>query len=450
MIQNNSNKNDIIRSVFLSGILLIIGLGYVFIIPPFEAPDEPAHFLRSWSVAEKQWVLKDHPKQVAVFILEEMAKRHEIYNYPLLKDMSHATEKAFHRIPNFAFNSSLYPPVPFIFYAATIKIISTVKNSDKLTLIFYSCRIISLIIFIAALFFSFYRLGNLCWPLFWIACTPMAISQASVISIDGILFGSTAIMASIVLKPKGDADHIFLIISLLFLGLTKSTYLILAFFPLILAIADKKYRPVYFAGMLITLSGAIVWQIIMERKVVDFSLELLKMYALRDVDPQKQIGYIMTNPLVFMDILYKSIVHNISAHVQQFVGVLGWLNIYLPRWITIFWIIMAGYSVFCVTRPENMSKYFGILLSVWGIILALATCIAIFISLYLLWMPVESSSIEVQGRYFHAPAIIALLCLAIMTPGIKKFNDVSLYLLPLSAVLINMISFLTIKAAYGG
>jgi len=51
-------------------ILLGFGLAYVFILPPFEAPDEPAHFARAYSIAEGQVVIRDHPRDLVVFLKE--------------------------------------------------------------------------------------------------------------------------------------------------------------------------------------------------------------------------------------------------------------------------------------------------------------------------------------------------------------------------------------------
>jgi uncharacterized membrane protein len=428
----------------------MLGLGYVFIIPPFEAPDEPAHFLRAWSVAEKQWVLVDHPKKAAVFILDEMSKRHDIENHALLNDMLASTQKDNPRIPNFAFNSSLYSPLPFIFQAAAIKFMSAIQMQDHLSLVFYSCRIVSLVIFTGFLFFAFIRLENWSWPVFWVACTPMALSQASVISIDGILFGATAVMAAIALKPRGRTDFVLLVICLLFLGLTKSTYLILAFFPFILAYYCREFRFVFFFGILSAILSAAAWHIIMSQHVVNYSLELMKTYAFREVDPQAQIKYVMENPLGFMGILYDSVVRNFITHLRQFIGVLGWLNIYLPKWIYILWSIFAVGSIFSITKPATSRDKFFVITGLWGISVSFITCMAIFISLYLIWMPVGALSIEVQGRYFHAPAIVALLCLSMVTPAIKWVDDISIYLFPVSAIVFNLISLATLSSFYNG
>ena len=425
---------------------MVLGLAYMVIVPPFEAPDEPAHFLRAWSVAEAQWVVRDHPDDVVTFILEEMSKRHEIEANPLFKDMLRITDSGDPRVPNLAFNTSLYSPIPYIFHAGAIKVL---KGSVTLDQIFYACRLVSLLIFTCSVFFIFSRLGSWSWPVFWIACTPMALSQASVISTDGILFSAVGIMVVTAIFPRGKADYAIVFLSIFFIGLTKSTYIVLAIFPFLSVYYNKALRFPFFVGLAVTVFCIIAWQFILEKNnIIEHSIEFIRMYTFRDVDPRAQLSMIINNPAGFMAVLWSSIIYEISGHMKQFIGVLGWLHIFIPGWIYAAWLMIACLSMFSLEKSEVIKDHFYLYTGLWGLAVGFMTCIGIFFSLYLIWMPVGASSIEIQGRYLHAPALAAALCMGMLLPEIKKVKHVSIWIFPFMALAINFTALYTVQSYY--
>ncbi len=219
-------------------ILLVFGLAYVWVLPPFEAPDEPAHFARAYSLAEGQAVLKDHPRKLVVFLRdamkERLAARHmEVQEVPVLAEMERCLREKKERIPNIAYNSAQYSPVPYLFHAAVIRLVMLFDPTSRgLMVSLYACRIVSLLVFVGLLWVAFLLFPALSWPLFWLSITPMALSQASVVSVDYIVFLSAAILLTAALgHVRGTASAVCLICSAFFLLLTRPPYLWLLLVP---------------------------------------------------------------------------------------------------------------------------------------------------------------------------------------------------------------------------
>jgi uncharacterized membrane protein len=427
----------------LAGILFVLGLGYVYCVPPFEAPDEPAHFLRAWSVAELQVVMHDHPQNVAAYILDQMSQRHEISQNDLLKDIAKEVKKNTPRIPNFAYNTSLYPPLPYAFQAITISIL---KNRFSHSVVFYSSRIINLIIFTVAFFFFFRRLPSFQWPIFVFACTPMALSQAAMISLDGLLLSAVVIMLAVSLNPQLRIDGLLLVLAILCIGLTKSTYMILALFPFIPLFMRKRFRLLFIIGLLLTISLIMVWNYCLDKEnIIEMFVYFVQNYALRNVDPVLQFKYVMDYPVNFIYVLFSSLFNDIILYGKQFVGVLGWLDIHLYMWVYITWLIIMILSLLTVYEPKD--KWINIV-SIWGAILSLTTVVVIFLSLYLIWMPIYARTIEIQGRYLHTPFLVFVISLCFFMPYVKKIERIIKFMIPSLSIVINVGAMMVLFNSY--
>ena len=159
-------------------LLFLLGFLYVFLTPIFEAPDEPAHFARAYGIAEGQFILRDHSKALALFIRHQF----KAMDSPETRSMAEylkryeqiSTEE---RVPNIAYNTALYSPVPYLTHAAVIKTIMLCNpQGDVFRLQAYLCRIFSLLIFCSMLVLSFhicpgfkFWLEGLWWTMFKIS-----------------------------------------------------------------------------------------------------------------------------------------------------------------------------------------------------------------------------------------------------------------------------------------
>jgi len=89
---------------------------------------------------------------------------------------------------------------------------------------------------------------------------------------------------------------------------------------------------------------------------------------------------------------------------------------FMPESASVIWL--------CVREePLDYNRHDAIILGSGFMVAALATVLTVLTSAFLVWMPVRSTWINVQGRYFH-PVIIALLMGGILaTPFNVKYRS---------------------------
>jgi hypothetical protein len=130
----------------------------------------------------------------------------------------------------------------------------------------------------------------------------------------------------------------------------------------------------------------------------------------KGVNFSEQKRFILNNPIQYMGILFNSLfISQKTAHLNSFVGKLGWLNKPLPKWHINFYLL-----ILIITALLFVSTDIKIGLTHKIIILSMfiAGVILIETGLYLTWNPVGQDYIQdVQGRYFipYAPLFLLLL-----------------------------------------
>lgn len=444
---------DISFEFLWARILIVVAFGvtYVFLIPPLEAPDEPAHFARAYGVAEGQFILRDHPRDLVEYFCRtlETRKREDI----LLSLATQALKEHSNRIPNLALNTSLYSPVSYFFHAGAIRFAKLFGYSIPTTL--YLCRITSLLLFVFSLYMSFRFFPEGSWPIFWIAATPMALSQASIVSPDVIVLGSAVVLLSVCLGVAKNGRYFWaLVLSLFFLLQTKPPYAPLFLVPVTAYICTSgrerflRLKSVITAG-LIGFLGTLVWQYIARsenllNKLQEMYLEVGGV----DIDPASQLLGIVLHFGVFLSAVWNTLEANCSALFHQFVGVLGWLDIPIPFWSAVLWGLFSLPAVFVLGGGYNIKNFERpLVLGLSCLVAALATAISIFASAYVIWMPIGAESVNVQGRYFHPVAAAVFFGTALISPWRVNSERLCIFLgysLLIVAVIINSLALHTI------
>lgn len=431
-------------------ILLFFGLFYVFITPPFKAPDEISHLLRAYSVAEGQWIMKDHPSALIRFYLVEAEQRHEMT--PALRVSLHRLLAHYgDRVPNLAFNSSLYSPVSYLLHAMVIKVFMLFGQPNFLILLYF-LRLCSLLIFMGLLFLSFKLFPPGAWPIFWVAVTPMALSQASVINLDYLIFGSTAVMLSAGLGNEGVRCYSLCMISaLIVLMNTKLPYLPLLLVPVAAVIIRKDNERIYslLMGICLALAGGLFWNYLLKAEgIFENSLDIAKnVFQLTiHLDPVQQLYFIVFSPWQYVKVLFTTCSAYGFTVFHQFVGVLGELDVPLSSVVVWLWTMGALLMVLFISGAESRFKRRdSIIMGICCIIAALSTALAVMTSAFLVWMPVGSVWINVQGRYFHAIMVVLLTGLILINPLniLRRLSCLLQFSLLFLAVVIQCISVYT-------
>jgi len=404
---------------YASVIVVFFGLIYLIIIPPCEAPDEPAHFARAYGITEGQFVLKDHPRELLEFVKKSM-RRHESF-YEFITNILHNDKS---RFENLAFNTALYSPFPYVFHSTIIKIVSLATNSEnKFKVYFYFARAVSLALFIGVILWLCAYSYNLKWIVFWVFTNPMALAQASTINLDIVIFCASILilLSSIYIEKK---YNIFLIIIAgFFLMLSKPVYTPILILPLITIFIkdiEKKYSKllglvVAYAAMFLT---GVIWGAVSRKYgVFDHYIEVSGSVRL---SPHDHLVHALTSPIDFLKIIFNTFVQNGLQIYHQFVGILAWLDVPVSVWVTVLWGIFAIIILFSVDTGElKFTKKQARCLGLVFISTALLCFILVMLSGYILWTPVSSETIPLQGRYFHVIVATLFLGLALIRPEFK-------------------------------
>lgn len=436
-------------------ILLGFGLFYVFMTPPFKAPDEISHLLRAYSIAEGQWILKDHPSTLVRFYLAEAEQWH-LATPELRHSVQKLLDQSGDRVANLVFNTSLYSPVPYLLHALVIKAFMVFGQPDFLVLL-YSLRFCSLLVFIGLLVLSFKIFPAGVWPIFWVAITPMALSQASVVNLDYLIFGATAVLLSASLGNPGSRLYSMCIMgSLILLMTSKLPYLPLLLVPVAAYVIRKnnKRLPGLVAGMVIALAAGGFWNYIVKvRGLFANSLHIAqKLFQLTVLlDPLQQLSFIVFSPWQYCRVLFTTFATHGLSVFHQFVGVLGELDLPIPLAAVILWAVGALVVISISKEPPGFSRRDSIRMGSCCLFAAITTTLTVLTSAFLLWMPVGATWINVQGRYFHPVAIVLLTGLVLVIPRTMKLKSTALtqFGLLFVAVMINLMALYVMFNLYG-
>jgi uncharacterized membrane protein len=195
---------------------------------------------------------------------------------------------------------------------------------------------------------------------------------------------------------------LILVVSVL-LALTKQVYFPLAALAIIIPVerfGGMKRKTLYLsilAGVAIAVNILWAWMV---RGVVETE---------PFTDPGKQMQFMMANPWRYVNVLSDTLSLWWWVYTQWFVGVLGWLDTWLPPWIYPAYVaVMFGAAV--------VDKGIGRPIAIAGRLLVAAACaftlLLILTSQYITYTsPMDSTIRGVQGRYFIPLAVAALFVL---------------------------------------
>lgn len=124
-----------------------------------------------------------------------------------------------------------------------------------------------------------------------------------------------------------------------------------------------------------------------------------------DVSMVEQIGFLFENPLFIFKVVANTIVVWGGWHYAQFIGALGWHDVYLPD----LYYLSASVALVIAALVGGFAS--GRALSVTGACYLLAasllTCGIIYVAQYLSWTKVGANLVDgIQGRYFLPPALL--------------------------------------------
>jgi len=403
-------------------LLLGFGLLYVFLIPPFQSPDEPNHFLRSWDVSFTHlWPQKtsDHrlgdnlPAGLERFIhhFDTLRKdpQHRITFTEIWVSDTISISRSNQKFQDFA-NTAVYAPTAYFPQSLAIKMGFALGWGPLWILYAARCLNLGVWIFLwygAIRLFRFQKTGFSV-----LALLPASLVLAASVNADVITNG-LSIWVFAALLFGSNAVFWGSILALLVVSINKLVTL-----PLVLLLwirEPQNHKKNLFITVFIGMA-AFGWATYANQNFVPYDAYHP---AFRDtqtlnegVNPNAQLHWVLGHPLQFSDIVIKSYVQALPSTTAHWVGKFGWEKNYMPfGWIA----ALLGLLAFLAISEKNNANRSqrGMAAVIIGLYLVLFS-----VTMYALWMPLAAPVLgNLQGRYFVP--VLPLLLYAIGNQYIK-------------------------------
>lgn len=399
--------------------MMVFGIAMMLITPPFQTPDEPAHFYRIWQISTFQpLVFKPGanagaylPRNLNRFVYHALGDMpfHPVNKVPddyltrLWTFRTHSGKQFFYPFANTASNHTLVyiPQVAGVLLGRLI--------SDRLLVAFYLGRFLNLVTWSLCILLAIRIFPPVKFLLLCLALMPMSLFQASSFSADAPVNAATFIFFALILNA---CFRPVLIDRPAFLRILGASIPVLigkpGYFPLVLLIfmipakqfGSNRRKANFMLGWIACFSLMTAFRV---RQLLD--VEILR----PGVSRQEQLRFILSDPVRYAGIVLHTFDVMMGKLCRSFVGVLGWMDTRLSDEVIIaYYIFILLISLTCWNLDRGFSfrqKLFVLLLSI-GNLLLLMTIV------YTYWMPVGVSVIAgFQGRYMIPLAPVVFIAL---------------------------------------
>ena len=422
-----SRRGDAPAYVFavLAGVL---GVGLVFLTPLFQVPDEPVHAYRAYQVSEGIIAAETRdgvgggevPVSLAEAVLALRAPENDrsaaarASNLRLLRAKPlDPSARIF--LPFQA--TAVYSPVAYLPHATGFVVARLLHVSAPS--LCYIGRLSNLLAWVAMVFAAIRITPIYRWLLVFLALLPMSLFEAASLSADattnGLAYLTIALFLRLALDPsravrKREIAALFVTCCLVALAKPGYVPIVVLFF---LIPGDKfDSRKQQFALFALLTTGAILATVVWSSfgRVAQHVQLIAQLAPWRDVlDPVQQVQYILSHPVAFAATLLRTLAIQFENLRDHFIGVLGWLDVPLPRASVNFGSAMILFFGLRDSRCDiNLDLRSKAILAIY----AIATVVLIMTSEFVTWSPVGAAQIDgMQGRYLIpvAPAAFALL-----------------------------------------
>ena len=393
-----------------------MGLIMIFLVPPFQKPDEPSHFIKLSMIDSGTFVCEQSRlskitsySQSVGDLLVKLNPWSLVVNPSILFDYNKIVEatsikSSNNKIEDSAGNCTLNP-VGYIPNLIGYKI-SKIFNAEIIS--FYFARIFGFLTFLLAILFAYRKANTLVAKniLLVYGAIPVVLHEVTKISYDVTLLSITPIVFvyftnlwnSIIFDYR---KFLYLNIAIFILCVTKPVYIPMVLLPLILFLKHKLSHTKYdLAKYILSYTTVIIAAFIAAVVISKYSIGNI---APEFVNSSEQIKGMVHHPLHFMSIVLKDFYNQGFYYYQSMLIGLGWLEYKLNVLLLIgFTIIAAKLIITPVQEKLELLKQRQLLYSIILLTVIIASCYILIVStLYVYATPVNLNRIGgVQGRYF--------------------------------------------------
>ncbi len=415
-------KIFLLITIFYGSILLII-------TPAFQTQDEVPHFIRAYSVSDNIWTPQKKDVGVGSYMPISINSFWLKYKNLLFNPFEKITIKEILDTSKIKLNkqsqmfiihrtSMVYSPLAYIPYAIFLKIAKIFNFSPFIML--YTCRIVSLIIYLIIGYFAIKNMPLLKSITVVVLTYPMHIALCSSITIDailiplGVLFFAKILKFTICIEEKEISRKEFFLLIILAISLALIKYNFILTF-LIFLIPKRFFGRNYIKKIIIFFSLTLYSSFLWFCYCGDMTFETFKI-----ANWHEQLNFILENKIRYLTILFETIRENYKFYYMSSIGILGNINIKLPKLVYIIYLFLIPLSIFYDSSQKKEMKKLNFLKQIFIIFLFIIHTFAVFTLMYITFNPVKNNIINgVHGRYF---AIFLLPLFVILFQYFHKYS----------------------------
>lgn len=414
-------KNIEKRFVYLS---LIIGIIFMVLTPPFQAPDEDSHFKKAYVISRGNLFPEVENGKVGYELPVEMVKYIEVQNSKgsnlntkfKFKDiyMTERLPEDYKESKFYNFSTVSANPLAHCVQAMGIIVgqlfahILDVKSPSVVYQLYFA-RFFNLLFYCIIIAFSIKITPILKKTMALIGLMPMALFQAATVSYDPILIALSFLAISIIFsisfaKDKklskqyiiilGVIAYIFIVIKIVYLPL----YLLL----LVLPKKEMENKTVFLKKLICILGTVIILMLIF--KIASPSMKLVT-ETRENILAKEQLKYIIHNPFNYCKIYVNTLIKKRQYLIATTIGTFGLID------TNLYCVCLSIYLVCMPLVGISEISLDNVDVDIWGrITVIISTSAAIFgcfLAMYIYWTSVmdgygigASEITGVQGRYF--------------------------------------------------
>jgi uncharacterized membrane protein len=435
-------------------------MGFVFITPPLQGPDEHAHYVRVQYIANGYFIPVNAANEGVglPYSIDQVAEK-TFYDKDIRGDTNQKYDlrstKAALGIP---YRSDIqskpvmvaYSPVPYLPAIPLVAIANLLNLSPVVSM--YLARlalgITSILLFFLAIRIIPYRK----YFLVAVGLIPMILFQQAVITADSVSYALLALFVAYILYLRHSTEgqlkkKQWIYVAILCVGIVLVKPLIFLFLPLILLLVKKKYA-IRWIGLItvVCITALVGWMLLVGIATAGTSSVIDTIP--NGVDTAQQSQIVKENPKRFLRVMWNSYMTQYGDdETRGLIGVFGAADTIYPLWMVIGYAIILGLFAFAASdKKVHLPKR-------WKVILIgcmVVYFIAVNYALYTGYTPVNFDIIYgVQGRYFLPIIIVSIV---LLTGGIyvakKDFNRFASKAMVALFIFILLALFITVQRYY--
>jgi uncharacterized membrane protein len=381
---------------------LAFGLILAMVTPPWQNPDEPNHFMRAVQISEGGITGEQFGDRVGGTIEASISSAVAPFEPLKFHSQTKATFDMFVAArgaawggirENVAFgNTAINPPIFYVADIVAIWIGKHINLSVIATLVL--ARSVNVLTFACVVAFALFHARRTRLAIAAVATLPMTVALSASVSQDGLMLAFTALAVAMLDRmadegrecKSGEMGWIAVVMSCL--AMARPPYLFLLGL-LFLTTTNKRSQPYAALAVCMGIVCTMAWGALSP-----------PLDGASYQNPVPQIEYLKHHPSAIVQIAKMTLLLYGPIYLQQFVGVLGWLDTFLPTFVIYISVVVLLLSF--LSSSSGPSR-----LSWLAAALAVASCGAIEFSEYLTYTaPGISFVVGSQGRHFLPLAMV--------------------------------------------